>query len=384
MEELQRACFYLREAGIDHALLSSHESIAYTSGFDVPLPIGAPTDFSGGYPLALVLVNAVDETAILICTETFRRLAEAESYLPNRLYFQYFDSFARLDAAAGYIACVKEAFAQAGVGRSVGVEYKTLPAMLLELMQNEGLKVLDAAPAMEKARWTKTRREIGLLLKSAQVADSGQSVLLKAAQGAGTNEFDIWADVFREMSREAGQSAVVSGEIVTGGRTGVVKYPGGPVDRVTQAGDTGIMDISVRVHGYWCDCCNTVVFGREAAKEQRHYYDISKGAFEAAVETLRPGARACDVYAAMQKVYDSYKLSVPHYGGHQIGTTVNENPRIVPYDTSPIEAGMIFCFEPGAYAGEAGTTGSRLEKMVLVEENGAMILNRFAFGLEKV
>ena len=71
-----------------------------------------------------------------------------------------------------------------------------------------------------------------------------------------------------------------------------------------------------------------------------------------------------------------------HYAGHQIGVTVNENPRLVPYDRTPIAAGMVFSVEPGAYQGPGGTFGARSEKMVLVTEDGPEILSRFRWGIE--
>ena len=66
VEELTKACANLRDAGLDFALLSSHENVAYVSGFDIPAPLGAATDFSGGYPLGLAVLNAKEETGVLI------------------------------------------------------------------------------------------------------------------------------------------------------------------------------------------------------------------------------------------------------------------------------------------------------------------------------
>ncbi len=43
---------------------------------------------------------------------------------------------------------------------------------------------------------------------------------------------------------------------------------------------------------------------------------------------------------------------------------------------------MVFCFEPGVYAGPAGTTGARLERMVAVTDSGNEILNQFPWGME--
>ncbi len=45
----------------------------------------------------------------------------------------------------------------------------------------------------------------------------------------------------------------------------------------------------------------------------------------------------------------------PTTPGIQIGAAVNEPPRLVAHDHTPIQAGMVFAVEPGAYAGPGGT-----------------------------
>ena len=72
---------------------------------------------------------------------------------------------------------------------------------------------------------------------------------------------------------------------------------------------------------------------------------------------------------------------MPHYMGHQIGATVNELPRLVPYDHTPIRANMVFAVEPGAYEGPGGDFGARSEKMVWVTETGPEILSQFDWGI---
>ena len=71
--------------------------------------------------------------------------------------------------------------------------------------------------------------------------------------------------------------------------------------------------------------------------------------------------------------------SSPALHGHQIGVTVNEDPRLVPYDHTPIEPGMVFSVEPGVYGGELGT-GARCERVVIVREDGPEILSRVSLG----
>ena len=191
----------------------------------------------------------------------------------------------------------------------------------------------------------------------------------------------MYAEIIARMQQAAGHEIPVSGELVTGPRTTTVNYPGGPLDRVTEPGDGALMDISQRVDGYWSDCTNTHVIGQEATAHQIKYARASQAAFAAAAENLRPGKLASEVWAAANAAYAQHGLAMPHYMGHQIGATVNELPRLVPYDHTPIQANMVFAVEPGAYEGPGGAFGARSEKMVWVTETGPEILSQFEWGI---
>jgi Xaa-Pro aminopeptidase len=142
------------------------------------------------------------------------------------------------------------------------------------------------------------------------------------------------------------------------------------------------MDISGRVDGYWFDCTNThVVGGITPSEHQLRFARASQAACEAAMDALRPGNRACDAFAQAEAAFAAHGLPVAHYAGHQIGVTVNELPRLVAYDGTPIEAGMVFSVEPGAYQGPGGNFGARSEKIVLVTANGPEILSDFKWGI---
>jgi Xaa-Pro aminopeptidase len=56
---------------------------------------------------------------------------------------------------------------------------------------------------------------------------------------------------------------------------------------------------------------------------------------------------------------------------------VNEPPRLLPFDETPIEPGMVFAVEAGAYAGPGGAVGARSEKLALVTEAGPELLSGF-------
>jgi Xaa-Pro aminopeptidase len=228
----------------------------------------------------------------------------------------------------------------------------------------------------------KTEREIGLLRRAVEVADIGHRTLAELAREAGQTEFAMWAEITARMYRAAGHEIPVVGELVTGPRTSVVAYPGGPRERTTEPGDAALMDISQRVGGYWSDCTNTHIVGGVApTADQLNLARASQAACEAAMDALRPGNRASDAWDAAEAAFQRHGLTSVHYAGHQIGVAVNEPPRLVAYDHTPIEAGMVFAVEPGAYAGPSGSFGARSEKMVLVTASGPQILSKFEWGI---
>src|SRR5262245_65626648 len=63
-----------------------------------------------------------------------------------------------------------------------------------------------------------------------------------------------------------------------------------------------------------------------------------------------------------------------HYTGHAVGTSPVEEPRIVPYNDTPIAAGMVLMLEPGIYF--PGETAVRIEDAVLVTDSGVEVLTK--------
>jgi len=383
--ELGRANEALEANRCDAALLSSLANVTYVSGYEVPVPIGAGAEMSYGVPLALC--GRAAPAGCLIVPDGGTAAAREQSCLGELLAFDTFDSFSATDSQASFLARAREALLQAGLGRGaarLGVEFRTMPHALSALLAAEfpRLELIDAGPALQQARLIKTKREIGLLRRAAQICDIGHRTLAELVRTAGRSEFAMWAELTSRMYQAVGHDVPVTGELVTGPRTCVVAYPGGPRDRVTEPGDAALMDISQRIDGYWSDCTTTHVIGAVApTAQQKKYARASQDACEAAMATLRPGARAADAWHAAEAAFQRHGLTSAHYAGHQIGVVVNELPRLVPYDTTPIQAGMVFAVEPGVYEGPGGSFGARSEKMVLVTESGPEILSRFEWGI---
>ncbi len=367
-EELARARAALAEAGCDLVLLSSVTNVTYVSGFEVPHAVGVSAAVAYAAPFAVVPVR--DSATWLATSVLHTAQAQRESRLDHLFY----------------LAAVRSALQQAGLSGTgrLGVEGRALPYGAADLIAHgfPQAQLIEIDEVMDSARRTKTAREIERLRRAAHIGDVGHRTLAELVQTAGRTEFDMYAEVIARMQQAAGHEIPVSGELVTGPRTTTVNYPGGPLDRVTELGDAALMDISQRVDGYWSDCTNTHVIGGVAPTAlQQKYARASQAAFEAAAGMLRPGKRASEVWAAANAAYEKHGVVMPHYMGHQIGATVNELPRLVPYDHTPIQANMVFAVEPGAYEGPGGTFGARSEKMIWVSESGPEILSQFDWGI---
>jgi Xaa-Pro aminopeptidase len=97
-------------------------------------------------------------------------------------------------------------------------------------------------------------------------------------------------------------------------------------------------------------------------------------------ERLRPGRPCSDVWKAVRDTLGRFGIPIAHCAGHEIGVAVNERPRCLPYDATPIEPDMVFAVEAGAYAGPGGAVGARSERMALVTAGGPEILSAFSWG----
>jgi Xaa-Pro aminopeptidase len=376
----------LRQCGIDFALLSTPTNVTYAAGFEAPLPIATITDAVLSMPTAMALV-ASDGDGLVIVADA-NQAAARDSWFARSFVFNSFGHFKPVNPSASFERALTGALDAAGLRgqRAVlGVE-PSLARNAVEILATVYplLGLRDVSEALEIARWTKTPREIELLSEAALVASAGQTALRTLAatvrDESTLTEIDVWAELRRAMETRAGRRLTVVGDLITGARTAVVGSSG-PEGRQVSPGDIGLLDISPRVRGYWADCTNTVVFGAEPTYDQRRHFDAAREACEATIQVLRPGTRCCEVAEVARATMEHRGFALAHYAGHQIGAGINERPRLVPYEQAVIQAGMVFCVEPGAYDGDQGTVGARAEKTVLVTEDGPAVLSAFDWGL---
>ena len=382
-DELQRVAESMRAAGLDFMLLSSPPNVTYAGGFESPLPVGFVADVTRSLPAARPRGRGRRRHA-----RRQRRRGRAprdESWWSRRSDVR--DARTGRAGRSGPLVRRRARRRPPGGGarRHDGDRRRRADAP----QSGRGSSRSPNAPTRVLRRRDggdrgcapdQVPREIELLRRAVAVADAGQRRLLElAASSSGTIvDAGLWAEAVGSMERLAGRILAVSGSIVTGSDTADWTSPGASGNPVAP-GTPVLLDIGPRVDGYWADCANTVVFGAEPTGDQRRYLDASRAACLAGIDSLRPGRRCAEAWNAVRDAFEREGIPMSHYAGHQIGTSVNELPRLLPYDDTVIEAGMVFAVEAGGYAGPGGTMGARAEKVALVLESGPEILSAFSW-----
>ncbi|MGH2345244.1 MAG: M24 family metallopeptidase, partial [Chloroflexota bacterium] len=284
----------------------------------------------------------------------------------------------RYDQPANQSEALHRVLQESDLGGVLGVERTTLPVALESAVRAEfpDLRLQEATPALAAARLVKTEEEIARLRRAIALTDIGQDAVRRALQ-PGMTEIALFAAVRGAMEQAAGCRLPIAGDLVAGAER-TANAGGWPLDIVIGVGDPVIVDLAPRLAGYWGDSCNTLCAG-EPAGVFRRMIQATTEALVKGVEAARPGLRAAELDAVCRRQVESYGYVYAHHSGHALGTTVHEDPRLVPYEEMPLQAGMVLALEPAAYV--SGVGGVRTEHVILITPSGAEVLSSFAHGL---
>ena len=131
--------------------------------------------------------------------------------------------------------------------------------------------------------------------------------------------------------------------------------------------------------GYWTDVTRTYCLGGPDQRLGR-MYDAVLAARRAALDAIRPGAKASAVDAAARGVLTDHGFgdAFKHSTGHGVGfeaISPNALPRLHPKSDDVLRTGMVFNVEPAVYF--HGYGGLRHCDMVALTEAGAELLTPF-------
>lgn len=231
---------------------------------------------------------------------------------------------------------------------------------------------------VEKLRMIKDSEEIETLRRSVEINERAfQSVLAKL--GPDWSERQI-AHELEATIRCIGAAGFSFEPIVGAGPAGALPHYR---PENTRIGDhsTLLIDWGTFYRGYASDLTRTM-HRSDASEKFCSAYQAVLDSQLAAIEKIRPGAKASDVDAAARDVLKQAGLGdyFVHGLGHGIGLQIHESPRMSAIATETLEPGMVITVEPGVYF--EGDFGIRIEDDVLVTETGNEVLSRLAKGLD--
>jgi Xaa-Pro dipeptidase len=357
----------LREQEIDAALFAHPHSVTWLTGFTAPVQAGV-NPFAGGP----ALVWYADGRFTLFVADVFAALAEPFSQEADAAVVTYlgYTVDAPIDAARHLRKALQARWLTDGIGRaSLGVEVNDTPAAIYALLTELSSKA-DLPQAIDglllPARAIKNDEEIAKLRANFRLTDIGHAAARAAVQ-PGVREIDIWTAAEAAIQQAAGYRVPVTNDCIVGYRQ--VNFTGWPLDLPVRYGDSVIVDLSTIDQGYWSDSCATYVAGEPTAR-QRELHAVISATLAHGASLLRPGAVASDIDKAMRQfIADAGFAPYTHHGGHGVGVSGHEAPRIVPYNRTALAPGMVIMLEPGIYF--PGETGVRHEDAFLITEDGA-------------
>jgi Xaa-Pro aminopeptidase len=147
-----------------------------------------------------------------------------------------------------------------------------------------------------------------------------------------------------------------------------------PTDRCARRGGVILFDWGARLEGYSSDLTRLTAVGT-MPPNVADLAQVVCEAQEAALSTLGPGVRCCDVDRAARAVIARarYGRYFGHGLGHGVGLEVHEAPRLAAGEEEVLLPGMVVTVEPGIYL--PGVAGVRVEDMVVITSGGFEVIS---------
>lgn len=268
---------------------------------------------------------------------------------------------------------LREAIDRLGI-KKLGVENDSILLGVFTTL-SEGLPGVELVPTkgiVEAERAIKDPDEVRQIERASEITVEGFEHILGFIK-PGVSEREIALELEFHMRRSGAPGLAFDMIVVSGKRSS--HQHGKPSDRRVQPGDLITMDFGARSGPYRTDMTRTVLVG-EPSDEQRKVYSAVKSAQQAALDMLRAGVKAKDVWLEVRRI-----INEAGYGeyagsgiGHGVGLEIHEDPYIRPDNEKAFEAGHVVTIEPGVYVLEWG--GVRIEDTAVVEEKGCRVLTQ--------
>ncbi|MDE3075769.1 MAG: aminopeptidase P family protein, partial [Chloroflexota bacterium] len=225
-------------------------------------------------------------------------------------------------------------------GKTVGLDERGLNPSYLPQVQERfpSMKIVPAAQIFRTMRMSKTDEELKRMIGALRATEAAMRATVASARAGVTERelFHVFEKAIVENHARPGFTLIRFGKGMALGQV-----PSG--DATLTEGDYIWFDVGCTYAGYRSDIGRIWPYG-EPSRKVRDYFAASKAGQTTAIEMMKPGVRAKDVFeAAVNRVRDA---GIPHYQrhhvGHGIGIEYYDAPVLAPAYDTPLEEGMVF------------------------------------------
>lgn len=254
---------------------------------------------------------------------------------------------------------IADLLVQLPAGKPLAVDYERITTHQLDALQRvlKGRKLTEGDTLLRQLRMVKTAEEIEILERLAEMTDHGIAGAMHHVSVLGERTEKFMSEDLRVHCLERGTElyGYHAMSLTASGIHANQFWPISPRfglgrEKKMQPGEAVRMEMRAVLEGYWCDAARTLTMG-PATPAQADGYAYLMILTQTALNAVRPGRKACDVYTAVvEKAKELSKASGVHWigelgVGHGVGVTPYEEPFLSGWDPSPLEAGMVLAID---------------------------------------
>ncbi|MFQ5999690.1 MAG: M24 family metallopeptidase [Candidatus Bathyarchaeia archaeon] len=358
-------------------------------------------------PDPFIFFKKVDANPVIVVNQMEYPRAQKQSIVKDvRSYFDYKYLEVVKTAKEPRLGTMKfianVAKKELGAGTRICVPHN-FPAMVADVLREEGLTIEPILDIVEKARETKDADEIGEIKAVQAVAEEAMAEAIDLIADAhvdanGTLIVEKEPLTVGKVKSFLGHKfldhgCVIEEDIIVacGPKGSDPHYFGDPQDEL-KANQPIILDIYPRnvQKRYWTDITRTVVKGKASDKVKK-MFDAVLEAKNASIDAIQAGALGSDIYDVCCNVLEKagyetirggkqIRRGFTHSLGHGVGLDLHEGPSVSELYKFSLKEHSTITIEPGLYDPDMG--GVRIEDIVEVTKAGCSNLTKMEICLE--
>jgi Xaa-Pro aminopeptidase len=230
---------------------------------------------------------------------------------------------------------------------------------------------VDASELLDEVRMIKSKEELVWVEESAKLSDIAFQTFSTLAH-FGRTEADVFLEVEHTVKKLGAENTYF---MMSADPHPVSKFLDLAFD-IYQKGDIVLFNAEVSgPGGYYTQLERTVSIGKPT-QEAEAAYAVCLAALDKAVDLLRPGCKARDVYQVIVQVIEEAGYKMGLHPGHSQGLDIFERPLIAPNEEIEFAPGMVIVIHPHVLLPSGG--GVWIGETFLITDDGCRDLQKSA------